>query len=94
MIPLMYAGVAQLVEHYLAKVDVASSNLVSRSNVRYLWSTANPAAVRGFILLWTRRVFRFRLGLVELVGHLLSNNVMGVLLRPQPRFQVGICIPP
>ena len=28
----MYAGVAQLVEHYLAKVDVASSNLVSRSN--------------------------------------------------------------
>jgi hypothetical protein len=27
-----YAGVAQLVEHYLAKVDVASSNLVSRSN--------------------------------------------------------------
>ena len=27
----MYAGVAQLVEHYLAKVDVASSNLVSRS---------------------------------------------------------------
>ena len=26
------AGVAQLVEHYLAKVDVASSNLVSRSN--------------------------------------------------------------
>ena len=27
------AGVAQLVEHYLAKVDVASSNLVSRSIV-------------------------------------------------------------
>ena len=27
-----HAGVAQLVEHYLAKVDVASSNLVSRSN--------------------------------------------------------------
>ena len=26
-----FAGVAQLVEHYLAKVDVASSNLVSRS---------------------------------------------------------------
>ena len=26
-----HAGVAQLVEHYLAKVDVASSNLVSRS---------------------------------------------------------------
>ena len=25
------AGVAQLVEHYLAKVDVASSSLVSRS---------------------------------------------------------------
>ena len=28
-----HAGVAQLVEHYLAKVDVASSNLVSRSNI-------------------------------------------------------------
>ena len=28
-----FAGVAQLVEHYLAKVDVASSNLVSRSNL-------------------------------------------------------------
>ncbi len=26
------AGVAQLVEHYLAKVDVASSSLVTRSN--------------------------------------------------------------
>lgn len=26
-----FAGVAQLVEHYLAKVDVASSNLVFRS---------------------------------------------------------------
>ena len=25
------AGIAQLVEHYLAKVDVASSSLVSRS---------------------------------------------------------------
>ena len=28
-----HAGVAQLVEHYLAKVDVASSNLVSRSTL-------------------------------------------------------------
>ncbi len=27
-----YAGIAQLVEHNLAKVGVASSNLVSRSN--------------------------------------------------------------
>ena len=36
----MYAGVAQLVEHYLAKVDVASSNLVSRSN-------PNPPIHRG-----------------------------------------------
>ncbi len=33
-----YAGVAQLVEHYLAKVDVASSNLVSRSKVLCLCS--------------------------------------------------------
>jgi hypothetical protein len=28
----LYAGIAQLVEHDLAKVGVASSNLVSRSN--------------------------------------------------------------
>ena|GEM_PF-4846401 len=28
----IYAGIAQLVEHDLAKVGVASSNLVSRSN--------------------------------------------------------------
>ena len=27
-----YAGIAQLVEHHLAKVEVASSSLVSRSN--------------------------------------------------------------
>ncbi len=30
--PLQNAGIAQLVEHNLAKVGVASSNLVSRSN--------------------------------------------------------------
>ena len=28
----LWAGIAQLVERYLAKVQVASSNLVSRSN--------------------------------------------------------------
>lgn len=33
------AGVAQLVEHYLAKVDVASSNLVSRSKFNAPTST-------------------------------------------------------
>lgn len=33
---LYIAGVAQLVEHHLAKVDVASSNLVSRSTIRPL----------------------------------------------------------
>ena len=30
----MHAGIAQLVEHNLAKVGVASSNLVSRSNFK------------------------------------------------------------
>ena len=29
----MYAGVAQLVEHYLAKVDVEGSNPFARSNI-------------------------------------------------------------
>ena len=32
----LYAGIAQLVEHDLAKVGVASSNLVSRSKFSYL----------------------------------------------------------
>ena len=36
------AGIAQLVEHNLAKVGVASSNLVSRSSFR------TPAPGRGF----------------------------------------------
>jgi hypothetical protein len=33
IVPLKTAGVAQLVEHHLAKVDVASSSLVTRSNL-------------------------------------------------------------
>jgi hypothetical protein len=33
---LQYAGIAQLVERNLAKVEVASSNLVSRSNFFFL----------------------------------------------------------
>ena len=37
------AGVAQLVEHYLAKVDVASSNLVSRS-IKYFAAELSSAA--------------------------------------------------
>jgi hypothetical protein len=32
------AGIAQLVEHNLAKVGVASSNLVSRSKISERWS--------------------------------------------------------
>ena len=34
LFPLKTAGVAQLVEHHLAKVDVASSSLVTRSSLR------------------------------------------------------------
>ncbi len=33
LFPLETAGVAQLVEHHLAKVDVASSSLVTRSSL-------------------------------------------------------------
>ena len=33
-----YAGIAQLVEHDLAKVGVASSSLVSRSNLPEWWN--------------------------------------------------------
>ena len=32
----LLAGIAQLVEHHLAKVEVASSSLVSRSNLSLL----------------------------------------------------------
>lgn len=35
----LFAGVAQLVEHHLAKVDVASSNLVSRSSISLCFMT-------------------------------------------------------
>jgi hypothetical protein len=41
---LRYAGVAQLVEHYLAKVDVAGSNPVSRSTTR---PPTRAAVLRG-----------------------------------------------
>src|SRR5690606_26095296 len=40
---LVLAGVAQLVEHYLAKVDVASSNLVSRS----MWPALGGPSLLG-----------------------------------------------
>ena len=57
----MYAGVAQLVEHYLAKVDVASSNLVSRSNRNcYRTTTNNPVTVRGFVLGCTDLIERYQ----------------------------------
>jgi hypothetical protein len=39
LFPLKTAGVAQLVEHHLAKVDVASSSLVTRSSLRLKRST-------------------------------------------------------
>ncbi len=48
MIPVSYAGVAQLVEHYLAKVDVASSNLVSRSKRLNYGATFQVRAVFCF----------------------------------------------
>ena len=34
-VKLIKAGIAQLVEHHLAKVEVASSSLVSRSNLSF-----------------------------------------------------------
>ena len=50
VVPLMYAGVAQLVEHYLAKVDVASSNLVSRSNTNLLDQQKSTPPRAGFFV--------------------------------------------
>jgi hypothetical protein len=46
LFPLKTAGVAQLVEHHLAKVDVASSSLVTRSSLR-LGRSANPGLERA-----------------------------------------------
>ena len=42
-----FAGIAQLVEHNLAKVGVASSNLVSRSKLE-------ASTVSGFFLVFFR----------------------------------------
>ena len=41
----LYAGIAQLVEHDLAKVGVASSNLVSRSKFSYIKKIQNNVVV-------------------------------------------------
>ena len=45
VLPSLYAGVAQLVEHFLAKEDVASSSLVTRFRplVPRGYSAARPA---------------------------------------------------
>jgi len=44
LLPLQFAGVAQLVEHFLAKEDVESSSLFARSILE------NPLRVRGFFV--------------------------------------------
>src|SRR6266436_6922865 len=46
IVPLKTAGVAQLVEHHLAKVDVVSSSLVTRSSLR-LKRSANRGLERA-----------------------------------------------
>ena len=57
------AGVAQLVEHYLAKVDVARSNRVSRS-------TMAPDFFGGFLLTAPSRFLQF-----ALLQHLIETAV-------------------
>ena len=42
-VPTLKAGIAQLVEHNLAKVGVASSSLVSRSNIINIGFRRSPA---------------------------------------------------
>ena len=49
----LYAGIAQLVEHDLAKVGVASSNLVSRSNF-YTPNYCETFAFDSMRPLWAR----------------------------------------
>ena len=43
------AGIAQLVEHHLAKVEVASSSLVSRS-ISMTYETRSPPCLRKLIV--------------------------------------------
>ena len=47
IVRLKTAGVAQLVEHHLAKVDVASSSLVTRSNLPCVSVAQNSRSALG-----------------------------------------------
>jgi hypothetical protein len=60
-IRLLEAGIAQLVEHDLAKVGVASSSLVSRSKFK------NPAwsqSIAGFFITSKNPIYQLRLNFV------------------------------
>ena len=55
------AGIAQLVEHNLAKVGVASSSLVSRSKIQ----KSLNRKIRAFFILFNNFIYAKLLGLVK-----------------------------
>ncbi len=61
---VLHAGIAQLVEHDLAKVGVASSSLVSRSMSASPGSTSKPR-MRGFAVSGVRKGAAFQCGASE-----------------------------
>ena len=44
-----HAGVAQLVERHLAKVEVAGSSLVSRSNIKGVWAILHTFLIKNSV---------------------------------------------
>ena len=73
-----YAGIAQLVEHYLAKVDVASSSLVSRSIIRKD-SSLRAAFLRLGLAVRTRLVVQGAVGTLQRIdkyGPTLNNGAI------------------
>ena len=71
----LYAGIAQLVEHDLAKVGVASSNLVSRSNILEHTQVAEAAGATQRVASWNASPVKSRYPLQIL------NSTPGLLFK-------------
>merc|ERR1711916_159002 len=72
---LRHAGIAQLVEHDLAKVGVASSNLVSRSNILEHTQVAEAAGATQRVASWNASPVKSRYPLQIL------NSTPGLLFK-------------
>ncbi len=72
-----YAGIAQLVERNLAKVEVASSSLVSRSMFR-------QAPSRGFVMSGASFLIAVRWPHGRVAMHRIANPFTAVRFRLRP----------